>query len=301
LQIMCARDELLGLRSYCRPPRVQVQNRRAAATNIALLVMQRWGYDAQTMCVLAFAWRAHPRWPLVLAGNRDELHARPARPLARWDRPAHLLAGRDLQSGGSWLGVSERGLFAAVTNLRGYGIPEPGRTSRGALVTDFLSGEGPYADLGKAELSDFNPFNLIVADRKSAHFVSNRPTNVRTLLAPGIYGLSNGALDEPWPKTLRLKERLLEWIILKTSQPELLLDDLREERLPDVGLRSAVPSDVPQEPPLSPIFVRNPVYGTRCSTVAAVDDQGHGTIVERRYSPAGDEAGETALSFSWLS
>src|SRR3546814_7425922 len=88
------------------------------------------------MCVLAFAWRAHPHWPLIAAGNRDELHARPAQPLARWDRPDHLLAGRDLQSGGTWLGVSEQGRFAVVTNLRGYGAPEPGRASRGALVTD---------------------------------------------------------------------------------------------------------------------------------------------------------------------
>ena len=251
------------------------------------------------MCVLAFAWCAHPLWSLVVAGNRDELHARPARPLARWDRPSHLLAGRDLQSGGSWLGVSERGRFAVVTNLRGYGTPEPGRASRGALVTDVLSGEGRYADLRDAELSDFNPFNLIVADRERAYFLSNRPKNVRSLLAPGIYGLSNGALDEPWPKTMRLKEMLLEWIVRAATQPEVLLDDLREESLPGVGIRSAVPSDVPQEPPLSPIFIRNPVYGTRCSTVVAIDNHHQGVIIERRYAPAGDEAGETALSFSW--
>jgi uncharacterized protein with NRDE domain len=251
------------------------------------------------MCVLAFAWRAHPRWPLIVAGNRDELHARPARPLARWDRPSHLLAGRDLQSGGTWLGVSERGRFAVVTNLRGYGAPEPGRASRGALVTDLLSGEGNYADLRDATLADFNPFNLIVADRARAWFVTNRPTDVRSELAPGIYGLSNGALDEPWPKTMRLKEVLLEWIVSADRPPEVLLDDLREERLPSVGIRLAGPSDVPQEPPLSPIFIRGPVYGTRCSTVVAIDDQGQGVIIERRYTPAGDEAGETALSFSW--
>jgi uncharacterized protein with NRDE domain len=251
------------------------------------------------MCVLAFAWRAHPRWPLVVAGNRDELHARPARPLERWDRPNHLLAGRDLQSGGTWLGVSERGRFAVVTNLRGYGVPEPDRASRGTLVTHLLSGEGHYADLRDAELADFNPFNLIMTDRERACFLSNRPTNVRSELAPGIYGLSNGALDEPWPKTLRLKECLLEWIVSADRQPEVLLDDLREESLPSVGIRSAGPSDVPQEPPLSPVFIRGPVYGTRCSTVVAVDDHGQGVIIERRYTPAGDEAGETALPFSW--
>jgi uncharacterized protein with NRDE domain len=250
------------------------------------------------MCVLAFAWHAHPSWPLVVAGNRDELHARPTIPLARWDRPSHLLAGRDLQSGGTWLGVSEQGRFAVVTNLRGYGGPQPDRASRGALVTDALS-EGRYADLRDADLWNFNPFNLIVADREQACFLSNRPKIVRSLLAPGIYGLSNGALDEPWPKTMQLKETLLEWIVSGATQPEILLDGLRDESLPGFGIRSAVPSDVPQEPPLSPIFIRNPVYGTRCSTVVAVDDQGQGVIIERRFTVVGGEAGETALPFSW--
>lgn len=251
------------------------------------------------MCVLAFAWRAHPRWQLIVAGNRDELHARPALPLARWSLPNHLLAGRDLQSGGTWLGVSDRGRFAVITNLRGYGAPEPGRVSRGQLVTDLLTGEGLYADLREARLSDFNPFNLIVADSEQAHFVSNRQEEARSLLAPGIYGLSNGALDEPWPKTMRLKEFLLEWIVGSASRPEVLLDPLREEDLPSVGIRTAVASDVPLEPALSPIFIRNPIYGTRCSTVVAIDHRGWGIIVERRYTPEGDQAGETTLRFSW--
>jgi len=185
------------------------------------------------MCVLAFAWRAHPRWTLVLAGNRDELHARPALPLARWDEPGHL------------------------------------------------------------------PFNLIVADRERASFLSNRPEILRSVLAPGIYGLSNGALDEPWPKTLRVKELLLEWIMGGASQLSDLLEGLREDTLPGFGFGPAVPSDVPQEPAVSPIFIRGPVYGTRCSTLVGIDDRGQGKIVERRYDSAGDGTGETALSFSW--
>jgi uncharacterized protein with NRDE domain len=251
------------------------------------------------MCVLAFAWRAHPRWPLVVAGNRDELHERPALPLARWDAPGHLLAGRDLQSGGSWLGVSDEGRFAVVTNLRGYGMPAPDRASRGALVTDYLAGTGRYADPGEADLSDFNPFNLIVADLERAWFLSNRPEEIRSLLAPGIYGLSNGALDEPWPKTLRLKELLLEWIVGGAPEPRALLDGLREDTLPSFGIGPHVPSDVPQEPAASPIFIRGPVYGTRCSTFVGIDDRGQGAIIERRYDSAGERTGETDLSFSW--
>lgn len=251
------------------------------------------------MCVLAFAWRAHPRWALIAAGNRDELHARRAQALSRWHRPDHLLAGRDLQSGGTWLGVSEQGRFAAVTNLRGHGAPDPTRASRGTLVTDLLSGEGRYADANDAALADFNPFNLIVANPDSARFVSNRPETVRSLLAPGIYGLSNGALDAPWPKTMRLKERLLEWIVSGGRHPESLLDDLREETLPEAGIPPAIPSDAPQEPPLSAIFIRNPIYGTRCSTVVAIDARGQGVVIERRYGATGAAAGETGLIFSW--
>src|ERR1019366_3936015 len=96
------------------------------------------------MCVLALAWGAHPGWRLVMAGNRDEMQERPAQPLRRWDEPDHVLAGKDLQSGGTWLGVSEQGRFAVVTNLRGFGPAKAGRPSRGILLRDLLSGEGQY-------------------------------------------------------------------------------------------------------------------------------------------------------------
>jgi uncharacterized protein with NRDE domain len=148
-------------------------------------------------------------------------------------------------------------------------------------------------------VNDFNPFNLIVADRERALFLSNRPDPVRSSLAPGLYGLSNGALDEPWPKTLRIKEQMLDWIVGGADDPRQLLAGLAEDRLPDAGLTPRDPSDMPQEPTLSPIFIRNPVYGTRCSTVVAIDAEGRGEIVERRYTAAGDPSGETAVRFSW--
>jgi uncharacterized protein with NRDE domain len=100
------------------------------------------------MCIAAFAWRAHPRWLLIAAANRDEYHARPAASLARWPDADHVLAGWDLQSGGTWLGVSEQGRFALVTNVRGYGLPDVDRASRGALVSDLLTGAGRYANIG---------------------------------------------------------------------------------------------------------------------------------------------------------
>jgi uncharacterized protein with NRDE domain len=249
------------------------------------------------MCVAAFAWQAHPRWLLVAIGNRDEFHERPAAPLAEWDNG--VLAGRDLKSGGTWLGVSQAGRFALVTNLRGYGVADPDRASRGALVTDLLTGSGAYADPGAAALQDFNPFNLILADRDQAHFLSNRPDDIRATLAHGIYGLSNGTLDEPWPKTLQLKAALLDWLNEDAEDFAPLLAELHSEALSDIGVPPSEPSDVPLEAPETPVFIRNAVYGTRCSTIVAIDRAGMGAIIERRYSAQAHTDGDTRLAFAW--
>ncbi|WP_323810482.1 NRDE family protein [Sphingobium baderi] len=251
------------------------------------------------MCIMAMAWHAHPRWRLLLIGNRDELHARAAAPLARWDEPDHLIAGRDLRSGGTWLGVSEQGRCAIVTNRRGYGLPDPAKASRGALVTDLLRGEGAYAAPDRAPTGDFNPFNLILIDREQAHFLTNRPHPLCTTLTHGLYGLSNGALDDPWPKTLALKAALLDWLMAKADDPAVLMDALRSETLLDAGIAPEIPSDAPDEAAVSPIFIRNPVYGTRCSSLIAIDGDGRGTIMERRFDAAGGVTGESSFAFSW--
>lgn len=247
------------------------------------------------MCIMAMAWAAHPRWKLILIGNRDELHARPAAPLVRWTDHPSLIAGRDLQSGGTWLGVSDQGRAAIVTNLRGYNDHRPDRASRGALMTDLLEGADPEA----VAFDDYNPFNLIVMAGDQAHFLTNRPHPVHTHLTPGLYGLSNGTLDAPWPKTLALKSVLLDWLVAGAERPEALFEALRRESLPDAGLAPETPSDVPDEAAISPIFIRNPVYGTRCSTIIAIDAEDNGTIAERRFDAGGFETGETTLHFSW--
>lgn len=247
------------------------------------------------MCVLAVAWNAHPRWRLVLIGNRDEYHARPAAPLARWQDKPDILAGRDLQSGGTWLGISDRGRCVVVTNLRGFGTAEPGRPSRGALVTDLLDGADPDA----VAIDTYNPVNLIALDSERAHFFSNRPAAIRTALAPGLYGLSNGSLDEPWPKTMQLKSALLDWLTGPADQPALLFDALGEKRLPAIGLDPATPSDVPAEPNHSPVFILDPTYGTRCSSIVAVDRNGHGLFLERRFAADGTPTGDSEEGFAW--
>jgi uncharacterized protein with NRDE domain len=243
------------------------------------------------MCVLAFAWRPNSRWRLVVAGNRDELHARPAQTLARWDSPPHLLAGRDLLSGGTWMGVSEESRFAVVTNVHGYGMPDPDLQSRGALVVRLLSGQVPVVD---AELvARFNAVNVISVEGDQASFFANRPASQHRSLEPGIYGLSNADLDAPWPKTLRLRSGVEQWLADARTDTAELLDLLAEGR--------ATPVDPLVKPERSPLFIRNPVYGTRCSTVVLVDWDGQGTIVERSYSADAAITGQTELSFNWRS
>ncbi len=232
------------------------------------------------MCVVAIAWEAHPEWRLIVAGNRDEFHARASAPLARWEDDAGIIAGRDLVSGGTWMGVSDDGRFGVVTNIRDADGPDPDKTSRGALVTDWLiAGQQP------GNVLDFNPFNLIVTERQSAWFASNRPQPKQEALTPGIHGLSNAIPDEHWPRKDRLIEQMQSWMAQAPERLELLLDLLRDEDKPD---RDA-----------HPVFIRSPVYGTRCSTVVAVDTEGQGQIIERRFDADGVCTGETALRFVW--
>lgn len=232
------------------------------------------------MCVAAIAWRCHPRWRFVAIGNRDEFHERPAAPLAPWaDR--RIIAGRDLQAGGTWLGVSE-GRFALVTNLRVPGYPRAELASRGALVSDWLRGNQPSAP------ETMNPFNLWLAAGDTLRFVTNHPAAECTELAPGLHGLSNGARGDRWFKTARLETALSKWLASG--------DDVE-------ALFSALADPTPQSPDpedaYSPVFIRNPVYGTRCSTVVTVDAAGRGRIAERRFSAEGAPSGADSFSFDW--
>lgn len=251
------------------------------------------------MCVAAIAWHAHPDWPLVAIGNRDEFHERPAEPLAVWEDGSGIMAGRDLQSGGTWLGVAQGGRFVLVTNLRGHGTPDPGRPSRGGLVTRLLNGDADPADARSLALDRFNPCNLVCVDRQTAHFLTNRPDALSTRLGHGVYGLSNGTLDEPWPKTLQLKGALVDWLAADRTDLSPLFATLANETLLDMGLHPQRASDVAIEPADTPPFIRHPLYGTRCSTVVAIDRKGRGRVVERRFSPEGEATGETALEFDW--
>lgn len=250
------------------------------------------------MCLLALAWKTHPRWQLVMAGNRDEFHARPTAPLAAWPAPDDgVLAGRDLRSGGSWAGLGAGGRMAVVTNVRDPQARQTG-PSRGALVADYLRADTPAAAFAAAlavRAPALAPFNLLLADRDSCQFLGNHP-QARQLLAPGVHGMSNGALDAPWPKTVRLKAALQVWIDHHDDDLaplwQALADDTRadDSALPDTGI------GLERERWLSSAFIRSPEYGTRASTIIALDAHGQGFIHERRFDADGSCSGQTRLS-----
>lgn len=236
------------------------------------------------MCVLAFAWRADPRWPLVAIANRDEFHARPTAPLARWGNG--VIAGRDLRSGGTWLGVGEN-RFVALTNLRSDTPPDPAAPSRGGLVSALLEGCATPETL---RLDAYSPFSLACLSNDAAWLLTNRPEPERRLLEPGIHGLTNGPFDRPWPKLAGLKQTLADWLERGDGDPAPLFAALADERVPEGAYDEAT---------ALPPFIRRPVYGTRCSTVVTVDTAGRGRIVERSFDAGGKPIGDSAARFSW--
>ena len=251
------------------------------------------------MCLVAIAWNIHPRWRLVMAGNRDEAHARPTAALAHWP-DAPVVAGRDLRAGGTWMGLGPAGRVAVVTNVRtGLAAPTDG-PSRGALPHAFLAGTASATEYTAALAGDarrYAPFNLVVADAAGCAYVGHLPDGPRQQpLAPGIHGLSNGALEAPWPKTRQLRDALAGWIDAGDDDPEPLWQALADERiapdaaLPDTGVGLAL------ERRLSATFIRGRDYGTRASTLVLVDHDGQATIIERRFGPDGVFEGETRLA-----
>ncbi|KQB55096.1 hypothetical protein AQS70_19610 [Pseudomonas endophytica] len=247
------------------------------------------------MCLIVFAWRPGHAQPLVVAANRDEFYARPSKPLAQWPEAPQVVAGRDVQAGGTWLGVGADGRFAALTNIR-EPHQAPARHSRGELVAGFLSSNtsiGDYfADVGR-RISDYAGFNLLLGDREQLwHF--NAKELAPQPLSAGIYGLSNAGLDTPWPKLLKAKAALSE--VLHDPQPQALLALLKDphtaplSELPDTGVGQAT------ESLLSSVFIASRTYGTRASTALIVNANGSRVMVEHSFGPLGGHLGEVWLN-----
>lgn len=260
------------------------------------------------MCLIAFAWRAHPRYPLIVAANRDEFHSRPTRALELWGEDPDVMGGRDLEAGGSWMGVTRTGRFAAVTNYR-TAHPGPGEKSRGALVGDFLLGREPApcsAAKITCEAKRYGPYNLLLGDGRELVWATNRPAPVWHTVAEGVHGVSNGAPsfspEAPWPKVVRLVGVLEKWIATHPGTADRAATaplftalaneaDTPEGQLPSTGLGHEM------ERRLARVFVRGAEYGTRCSSVLLVGTDGRCVMYEHRFGPEGVPSGETELGW----
>ncbi len=238
------------------------------------------------MCLILVAHQVDEEWPLVVLNNRDEFYRRPTAKLGPWPGHPDVMAGRDLSSGGSWMGAHRDGRWVAVTNFREIRAGEHATKSRGWLVRDYLLGEcsaRAYLDSVAEDGKYYAGFNLLVGDRESLWHLSNRETGVRQLAA-GLYGLSNGFFAADWPKIRRGRKKLAK--LLKRSgwqtgeALDLMLDENRapDRELPATGVPLA------WERALSSMFIRTTDYGTRSTTLLVVNRSGHSSMIERHFT-----------------
>jgi len=233
------------------------------------------------MCVVALALNQHPDWPIIMIGNRDEFHARVSAPLHAWNDGSGIIAGRDLVGGGTWLGVQPAlTRLVVVTNVRSGAAPDGGKASRGVLVTDMLADSGTFADPAPAMLNAFNGFSLLSVAGDTVQLFTNRPAPMVSALGAGVHALANEAEGSACPRAARLGAVLASWVTEATDTPESLFTALQAKDAPA-------------------LFLCSPVYGTRCSTLVAINRDGGGQIIERRYDKGGILAEETALEFQF--
>ncbi len=251
------------------------------------------------MCLIVFANNYHPDYKLILAANRDEFYKRPALPAKFWDDHPELLAGKDLEAGGTWLGISKNGRFSAITNFRDPESLKKTKTSRGQLTTDFLLSSTSPEDYIKSLINaagNYNGFNLLVGTLSDLYFFSNRLEKPQKL-KPGVYGLSNHLLDTPWTKVVKSKNALKE--IIKDDKLSVdklfeLLSDTTvppDNELPDTGVGIEI------ERIAAPVFIKNEFYGTRSSTVILIDKNDNVLFVEKSLDTETDKWIESRFEF----
>lgn len=238
------------------------------------------------MCLIVFAWQVVPGSPLIAAANRDEFYARPSAPASWWEDRPYIYAGRDLQDGGTWIGITRSGRFAAITNVRGPSERRSDAPTRGRLVADFLGSTLSAIDYVAHITPDaarYNGFNLLLGDGKELLWYSNKgetdPRNGKPL-TPGIYGISNAQLDVCWPKVVRTKAQFASLLCQGAPDAcffEMLTDTTRagDCRLPSTGV------GIERERVLSAVFIESPDYGTRASTLVRIQANGSAMLHER--------------------
>ena len=261
--------------------------------------MVRTDGDAVSVCLILFAYRAIPGVPLLVAANRDEYYARPAGRAAFWDDQPAILAGRDLQAGGTWLGVSSGGRFAALTNFRGAPGAPPGGPSRGELVAAFLAGRQSARAFTRTLQQTGNRYAgycLLASDGEELHFYSNQSGEAQAV-EPGVHGLANHLLDTPWPKVVKGRAGLSRLIAQPFSDDHYL--DLMDDTVPaSEQFDGATARDPAWERSLSSLRIIAGGYGTRCSTVVRIDDARQVDFAERTYRDDGEIDGEVRYRFT---
>ena len=248
------------------------------------------------MCLIAFAWRAHKDYPLIVAANRDEFHARPTEDAHWWPDYPNILAGRDLQAGGTWLAASNSGRFATITNYREQSLTPANYHSRGDLVTQFMTSDRDALNYSREiDGAHYAGFNLLTADEHSLSYVSNRGDSAIEL-PPGVYGLSNASLDTPWSKLTRTRQQLTELIRSDKVSEASLLGALsnRETAIEDAS--SEHPS-LERARAITAPFIVTSDYGTRCSTVVLWHTSGKKEFAEQRFDSSGKTTGISRFSF----
>ena len=251
------------------------------------------------MCLLLISYNTHPEYPLIIAANRDEFYKRPTENAHFWNEYPDLLAGKDLEGGGTWLGITKKGRFSAITNYRDMKSIKSDAPTRGKLVTDFLLSELSTLKYGHTlfdKSETYNGYNLLFSDIETFYYFSNQTKELKQLSA-GIYGLSNHLLDTPWPKVIRSKKAFSN----STSKDKISTDDLFEilsddrvapdNQLPETGL------DIELERAVSPIFIKSDRYGTRSSTVLLVNNLNEVLFIERSLDTKNDLWNESRFEF----
>lgn len=242
------------------------------------------------MCLIVFALNQHPRYPVILVGNRDEYYARTSTPMHWWPEPK-LLAGRDEQAGGTWLGLTETGKWSAVTNFRGpVQNPSPSQ-SRGELVVNSLLSKNPVDEIARqisSKADRYSGFNLLIGDGNDVVWLSNRSNTEPTQpakLESGIFGLSNHLLDTPWPKVQKAKQGLAEIIAADELDPVRLLDVLANDSRPPDQLLPDTGVGIDKERVFSSMFIAdsNMQYGTRCTTAMLISADNRIQVAERTH------------------
>lgn len=254
------------------------------------------------MCIISFHYQQHPKYKLIVVANRDEFYRRPTKHVHFWNDHPNLLAGRDLEAKGTWLGMTKEGKFAALTNYRHpkY-IERKYERSRGDIVKNFLINEidpETYLRQLDEEKNNYSGFNVLVGHADELYYYGNEQGKI-TKIEPGTHSLSNQLLNTPWPKVERAKTLLHDYVMNnETVEPDDLFTQLSDNTMAHDDILPNTGVGLPLERQLSPIFIRTKDYGTRSSTVILVTHDNEVQFIERIYND-GEFKKEIPFQFSY--